>query len=212
MKRLILLSALLAAFCGTASAQSDDFGTWTSIQVVKGWDRVYSMARLEHRSYDGAGATECWFAMAGAGYKIAPWLKGDLSYEYWKIPAAGDVTTQKVVACLTGTLRRDALAVSVREKWETAFSGGNASGTLRSRLRAQYTGGRFTPYLMYEHFGSFSFEGAGTSWQRSLHYAGTEIKIADHHTLDIFYLYHLFPRSGGTAACHLLGMGYVLAF
>lgn len=208
MKKMILVLAALTAFGWAATAQKDDFGTWSSIQVLKGWDRVYSMARLEHRSYRNVGATECWFAMAGAGYRITDWLKGDLSYEYWSIPSAGNLTTQKVVATLTGTLKREALAVSVREKWETAFpDSGSASGTLRSRLRAQYTCGIFTPYLMFEHFGSFSFNGGGTSWQRSLHYAGSEIKLSGHHALDLFYMYHMYPAG----ATHLIGVGYVLS-
>lgn len=168
------------------------------------------MARAEHRSYDNMGATECYFGMAGAGYKFTPWLKGDLSYEYWQIPVSSLPTTHKGVACLTATLKRDALSVSLREKYELAFNVGGASGkgTMRSRIRAQYDFEKsgLTPYFMYEYFNGFS----GSLWQRSLHYFGTEIKLGGPHSLDLFYMYHLYPKATSVACCHLLGIGYVL--
>ena len=66
----------------------------------------------------------------------------------------------------------------------------------------------FTPYLMYEFFSSFDT----AKWVRSLHYAGTEISLGAGHSLDLFYLYHLFDKGGLTAACHLLGIGYTFVF
>lgn len=211
MKKLLLFALLLAAFWNPVSAQStSDLGSWVSIQAVKSFGKPYAMARLEHRSYDNVSATECWFAMAGGGYRFAPWLSADLSYEYWKLPIAGNVTTQKAVACVSGTLAREGLSVTLREKYELAFAeDGSSSGTLRSRLRAQYrpSDSRLTPYVMYEHFlGSDGF------WQRSLHYFGTEFRFADHHSLDFFYMYHLYPRGGDLACCHVLGIGYYFTF
>lgn len=203
------LCLLFAPSGGAAAQTSGDLGSWCSLMVVKAWEKPYLTARLEHRSFEKISATECWFAAVGAGYSFTKWLKADLGYEYWTIPAAGGETVHKATAGVTATLGRDALSVSLREKYEQAFSGdGSSSGTLRSRLRAQYrTGGVLTPYLMYEHF-----ETVGTGWQRSLHYVGTEIRIADHHALDVYYLYHLFPKGTATAACNVLGICYNLRF
>ena len=106
---LLALSAVFAAKTATAQTTSD-LGTWSSIQLVKSFGAPYAMARLEHRSYDHVQDTECWFAMAGGGYNFNSWLKGDLSYEYWQIPAAGGITQHKAVLCLTETLKRDGLA------------------------------------------------------------------------------------------------------
>ena len=212
MKRKLTIALALALLsAGSLQAQSStDLGTWSSIQIIKSWPKTYAMMRLEHRSFDKISQTECAFAMAGAGYKFTPWLKGDLSYEYWHIPVSANPTTHKGVACLTGTLKEGALAFSLREKYEQAFNvGGSASSTLRSRIRAQYAVEQtaFTPYIMYEFFNGFG----GTGWVRSLHYAGTEIKLSQHHGLDLFYMFHLYPKGGEVASCHLLGVGYVLS-
>jgi hypothetical protein len=214
MKKIIFatLSALLV-FSLPASAQAvSDLGSWSSIQVVKSFGAPYLMARLEHRSFDSIRSTECWFSMAGAGYNFNNWLKGDLSYEYWSIPSAGNMVQHKAVLCFTETLKREGLAVALREKYELAFNPGakSFSNTLRTRLRGQYKApdSAFTPYLMYEIFGSLD----GKGWVRSLHYAGTEISLGGGHSLDFFYMYHLYDKGGLTGACHTLGIGYTFVF
>ena len=209
---ITLLSALLV-FSLQASAQStSDLGTWSSIQIVKSFGAPYAMARLEHRSFDNIHSTECWFAMAGGGYNFNSWLKGDLSYEYWRIPSAGNMIQHKAVLNFTETLKREGLAVAIREKYELAYNpaGKSFSNTLRTRLRAQYKApdSILTPYVMYEIFGSLD----GKGWVRSLHYAGTEINLGGGHSLDFFYMYHLYDMAGKTGASHILGAGYNFVF
>ena len=212
-KAFFTLLSVLAICASQASAQTvSDFGTWSSIQLVKSFGAPYAMARLEHRSYDHVSSTECWFAMAGGGYNFNSWLKGDLSYEYWRIPAAGELVQHKAVLSLTETLKRDGLAIALREKYELAYDPGakSFSNTLRTRLRGQYKAADsiFTPYLMFEFFRSLD----SGKWVRSLHYAGTEISLGGGHSLDFFYMYHLYDKGGLSAACHLLGFGYTLVF
>ena len=209
---LTLLPALLL-FPLYAGAQSvSDLGTWSSIQLVKSFGAPYAMARIEHRSFDSIRSTECWFAMAGGGYNFNKWLKGDLSYEYWKIPSAGDLVQHKAVLSLTETLRREDVALALREKYELAYNPASASftHTLRTRFRGQYKApdSALTPYVVVELFSNL----AGGGWIRSLHYAGTEISLGGGHSLDFFYLYHLYDRAGLTGACHLLGVGYSFVF
>ena len=214
MKKYIVsvLSALLLLSMQAGAQSVSDYGTWTSVQLVKSFGAPYAMARLEHRSFDHIRGTECWFAMAGGGYNFNSWLKGDLSYEYWSIPSAGDMVQHKAVFCLTETLKREGLAVSLREKYELAYNpdAESFSNTLRTRLRAQYKAqdSIFTPYAMYEIFTSFDTG----KWVRSLHYVGTEISLGGGHSLDFFYMYHLYDKAGLTGACHLLGAGYTFVF
>ena len=214
MKRTIVtIASALLLFSLSGSAQSvSDYGTWTSIQLVKSFGAPYAMARVEHRSFDHIRGTECWFAMAGGGYNFNKWLKGDLSYEYWSIPSAGNMVQHKAVFCLTETLKREGMAVALREKYELAYNpdAESFSNTLRTRLRAQYKAqdSIFTPYAMYEIFTSFDTG----KWIRSLHYAGTEISLGGGHSLDFFYMFHLYEKAGLTGACHLLGAGYTFVF
>ena len=214
MKKYIVsvLSALLLLSMQAGAQSVSDYGTWTSVQLVKSFGAPYAMARLEHRSFDHIRGTECWFAMAGGGYNFNSWLKGDLSYEYWSIPSAGDMVQHKAVFCLTETLKREGLAVALREKYELAYNpdAESFSNTLRTRLRAQYKAqdSIFTPYAMYEIFNSFDTG----KWVRSLHYVGTEISLGGGHSLDFFYMYHLYDKAGLTGACHLLGAGYTFVF
>ena len=116
----------------------------------------------------------------------------------------------KAVLCLTETLKREGLAVALREKYELAYNPASKSfsHTLRTRLRGQYKTKVLTPYLMYEAFNSLE----GKGWIRSLHYAGTEISLGGGHSLDFFYMFHLFDKAGHNEACHLLGAGYTLVF
>ena len=214
MKRTILtLASAFLLFSLSGNAQSvSDFGTWTSIQLVKSFGAPYAMGRLEHRSFENMHGTECWFAMAGGGYNFNSWLKGDLSYEYWSIPSAGNMVQHKAVLCLTETLKREGIAVALREKYELAYNpdAKSFSNTLRTRLRAQYKAqdSILTPYAMYEIFTSFDTG----KWIRSLHYAGTEISLGGGHSLDFFYMFHLYDKAGLTGACHLLGAGYTFVF
>ena len=214
MKKIIItaLSTLLVCSLQTRAQSVSDLGTWSSTQLVKSFGAPYAMARLEHRSYDSIRSTECWFAMAGGGYNFNKWLKADLSYEYWSIPSAGNMVQHKAVLCFTETLKREGLAVALREKYELAYNPASKSisNTLRTRLRGQYKApeSAFTPYLMYEIFGSLD----GKGWVRSLHYAGTEISLGGGHSLDFFYMYHLYDKGGLTGACHTLGAGYTFVF
>ena len=212
-KTFVIILAALGLFSARANAQSvSDFGTWSSIQLIKSFGAPYAMARVEHRSYQNVSDTECWFAMAGGGYNFNSWLKGDLSYEYWSIPSAGYMVQHKGVLSLTETLKREGLAVSLREKYEMAYNPASKSisNTLRTRLRGQYKApdSIFTPYLMYEYFSSLD----GKGWVRSLHYAGTEISLGHGHSLDLYYMYHLYDKAGLTGACHILGAGYNFVF
>lgn len=210
MKR-ILLPLLLFPLILSAQTQND-LGTWVSGQVIKNFDKAFATVRLEHRSFDNIGATECFFAVAGAGYKFTPWLTGDLSYEYWNVPSAGDLVMHKAVASLTASHRSGDLSVAFRGKYELAFNaaGGDPSHTFRWRLRTQYApeGAAVRPYAMAELFTGVN----SPAWIRSLHYLGIEVPAGKQHLIDLFYMYHLFPRGASTSSCHLLGAGYYYIF
>lgn len=190
--------------CACVESRADDGGSWISLQANKSWQKSYGFLRLEHRSFNSFSDTEAKFLATGLGLKLTPWLKADLSYEYWDIN--NSVTMHKAVLSGTGTLSRGGLSVSVREKLEFAVNPATSSTSfvLRSRLRAQYSlpDSAFRPYIMSENF-------AWSSWIRSLYYVGTDIVLSQHSTFDLFYLYHV---PAGAQQVHLVGIGYNFNF
>lgn len=201
-KSLRLATLLLLTAITSTTVRADDGGAWISLQANKGWEKSYAFMRFEFRSNQNFGHKEAIFGALGGGIKATPWLKTDLSYEYWNTT----VSTHKAVLCATGTLIRDALSISIREKLEFAYtpSLSSHSFTLRTRLRAQYNipGSVFRPYAMAEIF-------TWKTWIRSLNYVGTEIAFDRHNILDLFYMYHL-PNGGEPV--HVIGVGYVYNF
>ena len=204
MKSFIVAAALALSVFTPVVSRADDGGAWLSLQANKGWKDCYAFARLEYRAKNQFKSTDAWFLAAGGGYKITPWLKGDLSYEYWDVNLGTSI--HKAVLSANATLARENLAVSIREKLEFAVtpSVSATSWTLRSRLRAQYSipNSIFTPYAMAEIFN-------WSSWIRSLYYAGAEMKLSTHSVLDVYYLHHL---PAGAPAVHLLGVAYYFNF
>jgi len=210
-RRLLSLTAYLGLLVPTFAQSESDWGSWSAIQGTKVFDRSYVMLRGELRTMNNFSTTECWFVSAGGGYSITKWLKGELSYEFWKLPPLeGNPTVHKGVLAFTGILAKDNLAVLLREKYEFTYpeNTGVVSNILRSRLRCQYKIGKFTPYLMYEFFNDFE----GHGWIRSLHYIGSEFTLGKKHTLDLFYMYHLYDIGGDTGARNTLGISYYFKF
>lgn len=210
--RRFFIAILIFILPVIAAAQSyteptADLGSWLTLQVNKSLgEKGYSMLRLEHRSVNSMRTTEAFFLVAGAGLSLTPWLKADLGYEYWNVFRDGNrAPIHKAVLTANGTLKREGLVVSLREKFEYAMPEvGKNSFTLRSRLRAQYTidGYKFRPYAMAEVF-------TWDKWVRSLYYVGGDLVFDRHNSLEMFYLYHL--PNGGTPI-HILGLAYYFSF
>ena len=198
--RLACLAAAVVCCMFPQVAKADDGGSWINLQMNKSWQKSYGFIRLEHRSNHNFSDTEAKFLAAGLGLKMTPWLKTDLSYECWDVNP--DYLIHKAVLTSTGTLSRDGLAVSVREKLE--FTTNSNSFTLRSRLRGQYSipGTSITPYAQAEVFN-------WKDWVRSLYYVGSEFRFGSNSMVDIFYLYHL---PNGAEPVHVLGLGYYFNF
>lgn len=202
MKKLICIIAAAAGICVAASAQkTSDLCSWINVQATGSFGKAYGVLRAEHRSNNDLRNTECGFLVFAGGYRFAPWLSADLGYELWGV---GDATIHKGVLTAAGTLRRDALAVTLREKYELSFyENGTTGSCLRSRIRAQYYAPcAFHPYLAAELF-------AWTGWQRTLFYIGTEISLSKHSMLDVFYCYH---APNGSMPGSVLGLGYYFSF
>ena len=185
------------------SAQ-DTFCLRNNIKLTKSWDRIYSTLHLEHRTQD------CWFVRTYAGYKFAPWLKGDVAYEFRQ--KYSSELRQRGIVSFTGTLKSGNFSASLRERYVMEFSkkGGESTfgfskNVLRSRLKVKYAipGSIFAPYLSSEIF-------VWKEWEKSRYYAGTELKLGARGKLDIFYLYTVYAAHPGTPR-HSIGINYELS-
>jgi Protein of unknown function (DUF2490). len=196
-----------------------DFGTWTNIQANKVWKGgAYAFTRLEHRSFNNARSTECMFIAAGGGYRFTNWLTADLSYEFWDIQRM--LNYHKAVLCATATKNEGDWSFMLKEKYELALNpaSGDLSHTLRTRVRAKYTvpspnSLKVSPYLMFEMFNDLG----RMTWIRDLHYAGCELSFNRHHSLDLYYMFHLWDKASTTpyiiySSCNIAGIGYFFTF
>ena len=82
MKRITILMMLCLATM-PASAQGDDFGLWTSIEVQKKIDKKWSVGlESEFRLQDNAKEFERWTAGVSGIYKPTKWLKLEGCYNF----------------------------------------------------------------------------------------------------------------------------------
>ena len=129
---LSLMAALLSV--GTASAQSDDFGIWTEVNVEKKLSNRLTLeggAELRTRD-DGFGELDRWSVGAGLSYKLTDWLKASLSYSLLddhihKVNSSGKKYAgywglrHRFNVQLTASHDFGRLGVSLRERWQYTY-------------------------------------------------------------------------------------------
>lgn len=200
MKRFLFLALLTVA---NVTAYADDFGSWIDVQLNhKFSSKVYSSIRVEHRTKNDMKDLDVWFVRPTIGYNLTSWLKADLSYDFLRTTTT---TTHRSLLGITGTLRQGNLSVSVKERWQYAYTPDSktAANTLRSKFTASYAipNSIFKPYVAMEVF-------TDKKWQKTRHYVGTDIKLSSQSSLDVFYLWHTFSDK---EAKHIVGLGYNLS-
>lgn len=147
-----LARILLVVFLGLffvqqpCSAQSDDFGMWTSVELEKKVNKKFSLGlEAEMRTRDDAGEMDRWsFGLSGS-YKLTKWLKAGAGYtllydnnekcSYYDDeddegePWYGKVKRQaqywgirhRVYAGLQGSVDVGRFKLSLRERWQYTY-------------------------------------------------------------------------------------------
>lgn len=199
MKKLVLLLFLLTSVLLPVEG-NDDFGTWTLIQLNFNKNNFYSFVRAEYRSKDNMKAMDCWYIQPRVGYKFTSWLKTDVGYYFYKKP--GSIEHRPYVS-VTGTLKRENLSVSLREKYVYEYNATEktSENVLRSQLKAQYAIPKsiFSPYVAVEVF-------TWKKWQKTRHYVGTQLNVSRNVSFDLYYMYYSFD---GKPSEHVLGAGLI---
>lgn len=184
----------------------DQWGSWSSLQIGKSWERFYTSLRYEYRSNENWKGIDCYFIRPTVGYKFTSWLKCDLSYDYYHKRGCDQ---NRILLSVTGTLKRDGLSVSLRERYVAAFNIGEEgfSHVLRSYLKAMYTidtkGIAVSPYLAVELY-------TWDKWRMSHHFVGATVKADKHNSIELFYAWNI--SNSKAHADNIIGMGYTYDF
>lgn len=186
----ILVLFMLAA--GKVCAQADEFATWSMVRLNHQLRNDLRLSgAVEFRSKDDLKMADRWGGEIGLMYTVLSWLKVEGVYEVhyrnlgedkgWKFRHRYNLGAQGTVGC--GNFK-----VSLRERFQQTFSGGEVENRLRSRLKISYALDKpklslyFAPEL-YQPIGDRAFFRVA----RMRYRPGVEITCSKRCALDVFY-------------------------
>lgn len=216
-ERTYLLGLLpLLFFSSSLKAQKEEkdirFGGWHFLEISHTFQDAPKWScsfYFENENYEYQWL-DCCFIRGKVGYKVLPWLKLGLGYDY-----VGFSTTygHRVVSDVTGTLKKDGLSASVRLRYLHTWKPELAiqDNELRTLLMVQYTfpkkvaetqkgtktRGAIRPYLAVELFTW------GNQWRKSRHYIGCMYDITKEMQIEGFYMLTFSNKNPE----HILGLG-----
>ena len=196
---LVLLSLTISMNAQQAD-EDNSFGGWHFLEIDhKFGDSKWSgMLYFEHENFQYQ-RLDCWFIRPGVRYRVLPWLKLGVSYDYLKVPSTYG---HRALFDVVGTLKEGNLSTSLRLRYVHTWKPelGTQDNELRTRLIVSYKipETRFMPYLAVEIFTW------GGEWRKSRHYVACTYDITDFMQVEGFYM--LTFRSKYQE--HILGLGF----
>lgn len=134
MRKAILFLLILMPLM--ASAQSDDFGIWTSVGAEKKVNKKFAVdVEAEYRTRDNSGTSDRWSFGVGARYKLTSWLRASAGYTL--LYDHNDKTTYKA----SGKVNKEAVFWGTRHRFNVTLTALQKFGDLKLSLRErwQYT-------------------------------------------------------------------------
>ena len=202
-RRIYCTAALLLCSIFVCHAQEPDYGdlgSWTAISVGRPLSEHFSLAtRLEQRTQNDFTDLNQIYARYSVYWKPVSWLRVDQNLDYSYTPSGNRIRYIPGLRIFHKTDR--GTSMYLRQWYMRTWDVGedrSAGNTLRSKagLSHQIGGKALTPHVDYEIF----------YWDKvSQHrfYAGSRIRLGEGVSLDLFYLYQLYPlRQSGT---HIAG-------
>lgn len=192
-----LLFLPIAAF---AQQEVDNsFGGWHFVEIDHkfGDSKWTGMLYFEHENYQYQ-RLDCWYLRPGIRYKVLPWLKLGVSYDYLKLSTTYG---HRAVLDVVGTLKEGNLSTSLRLRylhtWKPEL--GTEDNELRTRLIVSYKipDRKLMPYMAVEIFTW------GNTWRKSRHYLACTYDITKWMQAEAFYM--ITFRSQDPE--HILGFG-----
>lgn len=193
ISRVLLFLLFAVGVTSAATAQKDDFTTWTTFKVNHKLDSRFSVSgHLEMRTEDDVQAIDRWGISVGADYRAFSFLKFEVGYEthYRNLGEVGWKFRHRYRIGATASFRYQWLSVSLRERFQQTFDRGESVARLRSRLKLAYVPekGIVSPYFSIELYQSLD---DAPFWRadRLRYRPGVEFDLAKRWSLDAFYCY-----------------------
>ena len=137
MKKIIMILLILLPM--GLQAQSDEFGTWTSVSLDKKLSKKLTLGgELELRTGNNLKNIDRWSVGIGVDYRLAKWLKASAGYTYiydyhpeeYTYQDDGDLNKRTMTyfgsrhrfyASLTASKDFGRLNISLRERWQYTY-------------------------------------------------------------------------------------------
>ena len=185
---LLLLCSIFN--CKAQSADYSDLGSWLAVSVSRPFNERFSATvRLEQRTKDDFQGLNQIYSRASIYYKPSDWLRIDQQFDWAYTPSGNRIRYVPGLRVSHKTER--GISMYLRQWYMHTWYPGQSKasvGTLRTKAGLSHPVGEkgLTPHLDYEIF----------YWDAvSQHrfYAGARVRLSKETSLDLFYLYQLFP-------------------
>ncbi len=181
------------------AAQTDEFATWSIVNVSCGLARDWSfVGYVEYRAKDNLKHSDRWTFSAMVNYRPLSFLMLEGGYEmHYLYNGSGDWGIRNRYALgAQGSVKWWNLAFSLRERIQRTVTKGVAEDCLRSRLKISYAPGGWivNPYFSAELFQPIGGDAFFTV-DRMRYRPGIAVKLSDRCSLDMFYCRQYEPES-----------------
>ena len=181
---------LLCSIFNCNAQNYNDLGSWFALSVSRDFSERFSAAvRVEHRTLDTFQELNQAYSRASLYYKPVKWMRIDMNLDWAYTPSGNRI--RYIPGIRLSHKTESGTSLYLREWYmRTQYPGQelDPGNTLRTKAGLSHPIGErgLTPHLDYEIF----------YWDAvSQHrfYAGTRIRLSKEASLDLFYLYQLFP-------------------
>jgi hypothetical protein len=219
MKKIFIL--VLASIPFTGMAQSDDFGIYNSLDVVKTVShRLKIDVGAEYRSHDNVKSTDRYSFGLSVDYKLSSWLSVGTGYDLLNdnVDSPGENYWRKrhrLHFDFIDKLILGRMILSLRERWQytyrpektiedqNVFVPGVGDNVLRSRIKLEYSTNTFVaPYVSVEMYNGWRIE-------KMKYIAGVDLCISANDRIALYYMYQALNSSEQNINVIAVGYRYV---
>jgi hypothetical protein len=232
MKKIIfVVYSLLLLSCQIVLAQSESYGTWTSIEVNKKINKLDIGVESEIRTIYYLRLLDRWSIGLKADYNLMKHLKVGVGYQFMNTLDKKYLNYQfrnRLNTSATGKIKIENFTFSLREKIQVTFKNDskritddgiidtyamNPEWSWRNRLQIAYNipHCKITPSFSTESFYQLN-NPDGNQFDNLRYILTIGYKINKHNTIEIYGMKNSKLESEDAYGKYILGVNYVLSF